>query len=113
MTPELRAVLGQAFTFQGAVSNPLVQLGFAEPKDVAFSRQRRAGNFPETCPLAQRLNVHPDIFSSLGGGEQLFRFRFNRRKVINCDLKGDHKSGPVDFNRLHTYLERRGRFWTT
>ena len=76
MPPELRAVLGQAFTFERAVSNPLVQLGFAEPKVVAFSRQGDAGNFPETCPLAQRLDVHPDIFSSLGAGEQLFGFRF-------------------------------------
>ena len=32
MPHELRAILGQVFTFQRAVSNPLVQLGFAEPK---------------------------------------------------------------------------------
>jgi hypothetical protein len=83
MPPELRAVLGQVFTFQRAVSSkPLVQLGFAEPKVVAFSRQRHAGNLPETCPLAQRLYVHSDIFSSLGGGEQVFRLRFNRRRVL-------------------------------
>jgi hypothetical protein len=34
------------------------------------------------CPLAQRLDVYPDIFSSLLGGEQLFSFRFNRRRVL-------------------------------
>ena len=49
---QLRAVLGHVFAFQRAVSNPLVQLGFAEPKAVAFSRQRHAGNVPGTCPLA-------------------------------------------------------------
>jgi len=46
--------------------------------------------------------VHPDVFSSLGGGEQFVGLRFNGRKVIDRELKGDNKSGPAYFDHLHS-----------